>query len=531
MSETKSTLRNIPGKTRVLMVAIFFIIALACFAMYRLFSASAAGPAPQEISGGADIGVTSAIISSNQGESLATGGTALESELVSAQSELVDKQKQDTGTSFIERLELQNNRDMYETAGDHVNAPDRVENGMDPFTNQAAIDRDKRMSWEDRQAAVAAKEQQRTSRQNLAGRSNYNSSGNSTIAGFNEAAFLERELSDLGDADLASSVSDAAKVHDTEFSVSGAGKGGAGQGAGRATAYNGGETYRLGSGGSQKNGDATGYDQYFEKDYSSYVDASISSSQKIFDAVDAKAGGAVDVNLSGFGSKAGATNLGESSGPPRQVAGRQQGSPQNSAPSAMQDLNNPVGYTPVARSTKIMPGDRFYAILDIGVNTDEISPIRGTIIQAGPLNGAVFIGEPARLGSKAVLKLTKLTIGKSSFTVNAVAQDPITNRTAVRDDVNHHTFERYSKLILAAGLEGYADALTRTRTVERSDGSTEVINDGLPDGSDQALYAAGRVGQVLVPKFEKGFDRVPTVTIEAGREIIIMFMDELEIAK
>lgn len=177
----------------------------------------------------------------------------------------------------------------------------------------------------------------------------------------------------------------------------------------------------------------------------------------------------------------------------------------------------------------IAPGEMFYSILDIGINTDEISPVRATVIQEGMLKGAVLLGMPAKIGDKAVIQFTTMALNKKSYSVDVVAVDPKTWRTAIADDVNHHRFSRYAGLIGAAALTGYAEALTSSRTVTRSDGSTETIQDRLPDSDDQALYAAGRVGEVLVPKMEAAFDRESTVRVFENRDVGIMFMSGMDL--
>ena len=541
-SAKRSFLKNVPPRTRTIMVIMTVIILVAVYATFSLmFSGGSERQTFTEAQGGASIGVTGDTLATASGEEIAAGGTALEEELEQAQVELVEQKRGEQG-SFIERLELDNERRMYDEAGDIANAPPRNEMPIDDVTGRPEADADRRADYRNRQQQLAALRLERERNASLQNNGQYGAQATdargyrAALTGFNEAAFLQNELDSLREGSaMEKALADVKAIHEAEFSVSSAGK--SGSRGGKDEDPDGIAGYNRDSGlgptfsGMERSGDA-GYGQYVERDTSSYVPASLATSQAIFDSVSTESGGDVRVNLEGFGN-------GQAAGQPAQTAsaapaGPEQqpgGSQAQPAPrSAMDDLMSPASFEPAAADSRIMPGDRFYAILDIGVNTDEISPIRGTIVQAGPLQGAVFIGEPVRVGTKAMLNLTRLTVGKRSYGISAVAQDPITNRTAVRDDVDHHIMERYGKLVLAAGLEGYAEALTRTRTVERSDGSTETIQDSLPDSEDQALYAAGRVGQVLVPKFEAGFDRPPTVTVNAGREIVIMFLDELDLA-
>jgi hypothetical protein len=185
-----------------------------------------------------------------------------------------------------------------------------------------------------------------------------------------------------------------------------------------------------------------------------------------------------------------------------------------------------------ATGPKINTGDQFYGVLEIGINTDELSPVRAKIVEPGPLNGAVFVGNPSRRGGVSVIEFTSMTVGGEDYSVDVVAIDPETRRTGLVDDVDYHTFQRYFSLAAAAALEGYAEALTSTRTVQRSDGSTETIRDRLPDEKEQIAMSVGTIGKRLAPIYERNFDREPTVTVNGNnRDIGIMFMSGLQLLK
>ena len=102
-------------------------------------------------------------------------------------------------------------------------------------------------------------------------------------------------------------------------------------------------------------------------------------------------------------------------------------------------------------------------------------------------------------------------------------------RTAIADDVDNHTFERYFKLATAAALTGYAEALTATSTTKYSDGTQEQVQDRLPKTEDQIAVAVGRVGEQLVPIYEQEFGRAPTVTVFPNRDLGIMLMSGIQV--
>jgi hypothetical protein len=174
-------------------------------------------------------------------------------------------------------------------------------------------------------------------------------------------------------------------------------------------------------------------------------------------------------------------------------------------------------------------GETYYSVLQIGVNTDEISPIRAVSVDKGILDGAVFVGSPARVGEKATLTFTSMSLKGRSYKINAIALDPETYRSGIADGVDNHVFSRYSKLALAAFVDGYAQSLTNIQTTTNTDGSQSSISSQVPAASDQVAIGLGKVGQKMTPIFEREFDEPPTITVEANRSIVIMFMQELDL--
>jgi len=184
-----------------------------------------------------------------------------------------------------------------------------------------------------------------------------------------------------------------------------------------------------------------------------------------------------------------------------------------------------------AEPENVVVGETFYAMLQIDVNTDEISPIRAVVVENGKLQNAVLVGTPARVGEKAVLTFDKMSVNGKSTSINAVALDPDTLRTGVADGVDRHTVERYSKLFLASFVEGFAEGLTGGQTTTNTDGSQSTITDALPDPADQAMVGLGNVGKRFAPIFEKEFDRPPTVTVEPNKTVILMFLEDIDLNK
>lgn len=174
-------------------------------------------------------------------------------------------------------------------------------------------------------------------------------------------------------------------------------------------------------------------------------------------------------------------------------------------------------------------GETYYSVLQIGVNTDEISPIRAVSVEKGILDGAIFVGSPARVGEKAALNFTSMSLKGHSYKINAIALDPETYRSGIADGVDNHVISRYTKLGLAAFVDGYAQSLTSVQTTTNTDGSQSSIASQVPNATDQVAVGIGKVGQKMTPIFEREFDQPPTVTVSANRSIVIMFMQELDL--
>lgn len=187
---------------------------------------------------------------------------------------------------------------------------------------------------------------------------------------------------------------------------------------------------------------------------------------------------------------------------------------------------------PVNRAQRVNAGDVYYSILVTPVNSDEVSPIWAIVAQEGKLKNARALGSFQRSGEKVVMQFNNLTVNGRDCQISAVAIDPDPNsyRTAIADSVDRHTFSRYSMLMAAAFVEGYADALASTTTTVNPTGGSTTQSNPLPDAGDRALVATGKVGQVLVPKMEKAFERPPTVEVNGRRQLGLLFLSPLDLS-
>ncbi|MCP1674280.1 hypothetical protein J2T57_001382 [Natronocella acetinitrilica] len=181
------------------------------------------------------------------------------------------------------------------------------------------------------------------------------------------------------------------------------------------------------------------------------------------------------------------------------------------------------------QSKLINVGTQVYAYLHNEANSDEPSPLFATVLQEGPLKGAILTSTgPQRVGEKLILQFNTLAIGDQTYSVDALATEVDDWQTRLADGVNRHTFERYFKLGAAAFASGYVRALSGTTTTSGTTGTT-TVQERLPDSRDQAAVAVGTIGERLLPKYEAYFDRPPTITVRGRRPIGIVFMSPLEL--
>lgn len=178
-------------------------------------------------------------------------------------------------------------------------------------------------------------------------------------------------------------------------------------------------------------------------------------------------------------------------------------------------------------------GDSCYAMLDTAVNTDEPSPVTATILQCGDLDQAKVIGkiEVAQNAQKTVLRFTTINIPgqTTSLPMDGVAIDEATRRTALASDVDNHYLLRYGSLFASAFLSGFGDALLKGGQDEQIVTTTTgaVIQRKAYDTKQLVLAGVGNVGKQVGVNMGSVFTRSPTITINAGIGIGILFTSDL----
>lgn len=201
-----------------------------------------------------------------------------------------------------------------------------------------------------------------------------------------------------------------------------------------------------------------------------------------------------------------------------------------------------VPSTNITRKSSKKAGETCYAELDTFVNTDEPSPVFATIQQCGELDQSILIGKAeipqnAQYAQKAVLHFTTINVPgqPNSQTVDVVAIDEATRRTALATDVDNHYFLRYGALFGASFLSGFGDALLKggqnQSIVTTTTGA--IVQNTAYNTRQMALAGLGNVGKQLSTNMSGLFNRPSTITIDDKKNpgahigIGIVFMSDL----
>lgn len=179
----------------------------------------------------------------------------------------------------------------------------------------------------------------------------------------------------------------------------------------------------------------------------------------------------------------------------------------------------------------IKAGTVMFGVLDTGINSDEQSPILATIVQ-GQLKGGKLLGQFNRVNKKVVITFNVLSLPQypNSLTINAVAIDPDTARTAVASSVDNHYMLRYGTLFASSFLAGLGEAVLQSgaTTVNAPFGESTTQNPST-SAAEKGLIALGNVGNQYSRVLGQNFQRPPTVKVNSGAGIGVLLMSDLSL--
>lgn len=175
-------------------------------------------------------------------------------------------------------------------------------------------------------------------------------------------------------------------------------------------------------------------------------------------------------------------------------------------------------------------GDIVFGVLNTSVNSDEQSPIMATVVQ-GKYKGGKLVGQFNRVNKRVVMQFNQLNLPwlNKSISVNIVAIDPNTARTALATDVNSHYMLRYGTLFGSAFLEGLSEAVQGQGTTNITNGSTIITSKDKLNTGEKVSVALGKVGQAYSDKMGQNFQTPPTVKVASGTGIGLLIMQDVTI--
>lgn len=178
----------------------------------------------------------------------------------------------------------------------------------------------------------------------------------------------------------------------------------------------------------------------------------------------------------------------------------------------------------------IKAGTILFAILDTEANSDRPGPIMATITM-GKYKGAKLLGTLTRSsdGERVTLDFNLMSAPQlpDAVRISAVAVNPDTSQTAIASSVDHHYLMRYGALLSSSFLAGYARAVENSGkftlvTATGSSSQTSQYNPG-----DKFMIGVGEIGRQLSQAAREKFNQPPTVVVNAGVGIGVLFMQSV----
>jgi type IV secretory pathway VirB10-like protein len=202
--------------------------------------------------------------------------------------------------------------------------------------------------------------------------------------------------------------------------------------------------------------------------------------------------------------------------------------------------SNAQGNNKETSAPVIKAGTIYFGTLETAVNSDEPGPIM-VKIATGTYKGARLIGSiqgaqqiPGTNGpDKLILNFTTMSIPSApeSVSVSAVAIDPDTARTALASNVNYHYLQRYGTLFGSAFLEGWGQAIAQAGSTTTTNlFGTTTTDYGKLSGIEEVYAGLGQVGQNWGQQMGDVFHRKPTVLINSGVSVGILFLSDVTLS-
>lgn len=183
----------------------------------------------------------------------------------------------------------------------------------------------------------------------------------------------------------------------------------------------------------------------------------------------------------------------------------------------------------------IKAGSVLFGVLDTAVNSDyPDSPVMVTIVD-GKFKGAKLLGKITTTKSvsgqmdRVMLSFTLVNMDQwpASKTVTAYAIDPDTARTMLASNVDYHYIKRFGAMMATSLLQGYGQAVMSSGGTSNPGAfGTSTTNPEL-SASNKVAVAVGQMGSALGQATQNYVNQPPTVKVDSGVGLGILFMTDV----
>lgn len=174
----------------------------------------------------------------------------------------------------------------------------------------------------------------------------------------------------------------------------------------------------------------------------------------------------------------------------------------------------------------VSAGTVLYGELLTEANSDIPAPILVQIL-SGPLKGARAIGSFQSTEDYIILGFQTVIMDDKEYKGEIVALDPATTSAGLVTDVDRHYFTRYILPAAASFISGVGKAVSDTNSTTTITGNSIVITKDKIKWKDQVKQGLGESASTVADALKKESDRPPTVKVEVGTPIGLMFVTSL----
>jgi len=182
----------------------------------------------------------------------------------------------------------------------------------------------------------------------------------------------------------------------------------------------------------------------------------------------------------------------------------------------------------------IKAGTVYFGIINTAINSDEPGPVMATILN-GPYKGGKLLGSLTNQGKAVLITFNTMSLPQfsKSISIQAVAIDQNTARTALSTETDNHYLLRYGSLFAASFVQGYGQAIMTsgtTTTASIGPGGAAVQTSVPPLSPKDKFFAAlGNIGTQWGTQMNAVYNTPPTVYVASGTAVGVLFMSDVPV--